>query len=176
MGRRPPGRAPADHALPDPPPLVRIGELAAKVKPELGGKFRLRTPNATHKSFLVGGKQMLAEGLANKELFVSLGFSEIMLDELGKTVVQFEEATETGNAGRRSHVGARADFEAVTTEIVGLVELLNTFNRYRFRDDPDLTAAWESTRNILGPSRGKPAAPPTEGGVTPPSGGITPAT
>lgn len=155
--------------------LVRVGEQAAKEKPELGGKFRLRTPNTTHKSFLVATKAMLADGMANKDLFVSLGLSEAMLDELGRAVTQFEDATEIGNAGRGGHIGARADLEAVASELLELVELLNTFNRYRFRDDPELAAAWDSARNVLGPVRPKPVVPPTEGAVTPPASGIAPA-
>jgi len=101
------------------------GELAAKEVPELVGKFRLRMPNATHKAFLVSTRAMLADGVANKDLLVKPGLSETMLGELGTAVGQFEVATESGNAGWRSHVGARADLGAVTEEILELVELLD---------------------------------------------------
>ena len=152
--------------------LVRVGEAAAKDRPELLGKFRLRMPNATHKAFLVSAKAMLADGIANKELFVSLGLSATMLDELANAVREFEEVSGSSRAGRTSHVGARADFETIAAELLEAVELLNTFNRRRFRNDSELAAAWESARNVLGPFRSKPAEPPTKGGVTPPSGGI----
>ena len=155
--------------------LVRIGEIAAKDRPELIGKFRLRNPNSTHKSFLISAKAMLAEGLANKDLFVGLGLSGLMLDELAKAISQFEEVTGSGAAGRTGHIGARADLDAVTGELLELVELLNTFNRYRFRNDAELAAAWESARNVLGPSRPKPEVPPTAGTGTPPSASIAPA-
>ena len=154
--------------------LVRVGELAAKEKPELGGKFRLRAQNSTHKSFLVAAKAMLAEGFANKELFLKLGLSQNMLDELSKEVVDFEGATETGNIGRSDHIGARADLDTVSLEILEVVELLNTFNRFRFRDAPDLAAAWESTRKVLGPVRGR-SAQPNNGKPEQPSGGVAPA-
>jgi hypothetical protein len=152
--------------------LVRAGELAAKEDPELAGKFRLRMPNATNKSFLVSTRAMLVDGVAKKDLLVRMGLSETMLGELGTAVGQFEVATESGHAGRRSHVGARADLEAVTNEILELVELLNTFNGYRFRSDPELAAAWESARTVVTLSRSKPKVTPTEGEVTPPSGGV----
>jgi len=155
--------------------LVRVGEAAAKQEPELAGKFRLRSPNATHKDFLVAAKAMLAEGVANKDLFVSLGLSAAMLDELGKAIAQFDEVTASGSAGRTDHIGARADLEAIAGEVLDLVELLNTFNLYRFRNDAELTPAWLSAREVLGPRRSKPVVPPTEGGVTPPSGEIAPA-
>jgi len=152
--------------------LVRAGELAARENPELTGKFRLRMPNATHKAFLISARAMLADGVANKDLLVSQGLSETMLGELDKAVGQFEVATDAGGAGRRDHIGARFDLEAVSNELLQVVELLNTFNSFRFRSDPELAAAWQSARTVFGASRPKPAAPPTEGGVTPPSGGV----
>jgi hypothetical protein len=152
--------------------LVRAGELAARENPELAGKFRLRLPNATHKAFLISARAMLADGVANKDLLVSQGLSEKMLGELGQAVGEFEATTDAGGIGRRNHIGARLDLEAVSNELVALVELLNTFNSHRFRSDPELAGMWESARTVFGPSRSKPAAPPTEGGVTPPAGGI----
>lgn len=155
--------------------LVRVGEAAAKDHPELVGKFRLRNPNSTHKSFLISAKAMLADGLANKDLFVSLGLSAAMLDELGKAITEFEEATTSGTAGRTGHIGARADLDSVTDELLELVELLNTFNRYRFRGDPELAAAWESARTVLGPGRARRETPAPEVGATPPVGDVAPA-
>ena len=156
--------------------LVRVGEAAAKQTPELVGKFRLRSFNATHKDFLVAARAMLAEGQANKAAFVGLGLSAAMLDELGVAIAQFQEVLETGNAGRRDHIGARADLAAVAGEIVEAVELLNTFNSHRFQDDPERRAAWDSARLILGSSRSRPPAPPpAEGTVTPAPGSIAPA-
>lgn len=128
--------------------LIRVGEAAAKERPELAERFRLPTIRATHKSFMVAVKAMLAEAVAAKDLFVGQGLSETPLDDLARMVTQFEEATETGNIGRRSHVGARADLAAVTGEVMDMVEWLDGLNRYRFRDDPELQAAWDSARNF----------------------------
>lgn len=155
--------------------LVRVGELAARDNPDLVGKFRLRMPNATNKAFLVSSKAMLADGLANKELFVRLGLSEAMFEDLGKAVAEFESATVVGSAGRSGHVGARVDLEAVSAELLEVVELLNTFNLYRFRELPQLTAEWENVRSMTAPFRTKPEAPAPQSGVTPPVGGIAPA-
>ena len=140
--------------------LVRVGEAAARDAPALAGKFRLRSRNATHKAFVISAKAMLADGVANQELFVGLGLSARMLDELGKAITQFDEVTQNGIGGRTGHIGARADLDAVALELLDLVELLNTFNGFRFQDNPELRAAWESARIVLGSSKSKPAAPP----------------
>lgn len=163
--------------------LVRVGELAAKDNAGLVGKFRLRMPNATNKAFLVSSKAMLADGLANKDLFVSLGLSAAMFEDLGKAVAEFEAATIAGSKGRSGHVGARVDLESVSGELLDLVELLNTFNRYRFRNEPQLTAEWDNVTSMVTPFRPKPevpvsqpdGTPVTSTGVTPPSGSVAPA-
>jgi hypothetical protein len=165
--------------------LVQAGVAAAKEKPELAGKFQLRSTSATNKAFLVSAKAMLADGQANKDLLVAQGLSSAMLDQLATALTQFEEASRDSKTARTSHVGARADLSAVTEEIVEVVNLLDTFNRFRFRDDPELAAAWESARTADRPFRrsprtngtpAAPAAPPVEGkDDTPPTGGLAPA-
>lgn len=44
---------------------------------------------------------------ANKELLVSLGLSDTLLDDLGQAVSQFEEAMASGHGGRVAHIRAR---------------------------------------------------------------------
>ncbi len=155
--------------------LVRVGEAASRQEPGLLGKFRLRGNNATHKAFIVSAKAMLADGVANKELFVGFGLSAAMLDDLGRAIAQFDVVIQSGSIARTDHIGARAHLDALSVEITEVVELLNTFNRYRFRDDPELAAAWGSARDILGPKRPK-SVPPTAGAEgTQPAGEVKPA-
>lgn len=155
--------------------LVRAGEQAAKEEPGLIGKFRLRAVEATHTQYLVSAKAMLRDGVANRDLLVKCGLSAAMLEDLGEVVGQYEAAIAEVSAGRQDHMGARVELEKVTAELMELVELLNTFNRYRFRDDSELTTAWESARYVRGPFgvRGKRSS--AEGGETPLSGGAPPA-
>ena len=53
------------------------------------------------------------------------------------------------------HVGARADLKAVAANISQQLRLLDKVVRYRFGDDADLMAAWESARNVAGPFKSK---------------------
>jgi len=150
--------------------LIRVGRAAAKQQPDLVGKFVTRNRNATHKDFLVAAKAMLAEAVANKARFVELGLSPTMLDELGKAIAQFEAVTTSGNAGRAGHIGARADLTAIAAEVVDTVATLNPFQLFRFEADPELSAAWLSAREVIGPSRPKVVTPPTGGEGAPPAG------
>jgi len=154
--------------------LIKTGELAAKERPELIGKFRIRSLRAPFTSYLISARKMLEEGIANKDLLASVGLSTAMLDELGSTIAQFETATRDVRTGRIAHVGARAELEAVTSEILDRVGQLNTFNQHRFKNDSEKLASWESVRSVVLPVRSN-GKPPAEGGVTPPSGEVAPA-
>ena len=59
----------------------------------------------------------------------------------------------------------------MTVEILVQVRLLDRLVRYRFGDDPELMAAWESARNVTGPFRTKVTPPEASDGVVPPKPG-----
>jgi hypothetical protein len=84
--------------------------------------------------------------------------SATLLDDLTAALGEFEQTLEAARAGRRDHVGASADLQAVTVEIAEQVRLLDGLVRYRFTANAELMAAWASARNVLGPfkSQGEP--------------------
>lgn len=149
--------------------LVKVGVVAAKGRVELDKEFRYPRGNASHRAFLTAAKGMLAKAETERELLVGQGMSATLLEDLGKAVSEFEATLEKSSAGRRDHVGARADLAAVTVEIMDLVRLLDGLVRYRFGDDPELMAAWLSARNVAGPFlRAKVTPPgPGDGNVAP---------
>jgi hypothetical protein len=110
---------------------------------------------------------MLAKAESQMDLLVSQGMSETLLDDLGKG---YEEKS---RSGRRDHVGARADLDTVTGEIMEQMRLLDGLVRHRLGRDSELMAAWESARNVPGPFRTKVSpAPPGSGVVPHNSGGV----
>lgn len=146
--------------------LSRVGGVVGKDTPEVAERFRLPLPNASYQTFLAAARGMLAEARKSKEQLAKMGLTEGILEELTKSVEEFEEATEAARTGRLGHVGARADLQAVTGDLVELVGVLDGVNRFRFREDPELLAAWESARNVVGPfkrSSEKPVAGPGSG-------------
>jgi hypothetical protein len=110
---------------------------------------------------------MLAEAESQRELLVKYGLLDSSIQSLSQSLTQFEQAVEQGNAGRRTHVGASAELEALAEELVQVVRLMDGANRYRFAEDAEALAAWESAINTFAPSRssGKPSP------ETPPAGG-----
>ena len=156
--------------------LAKVAEMATKERPDLAGKFALPLTTAPHKTFFTAASAMLARAVQEKDLLVGLGLGDTFLDDLARNVAEFDEVTTQAHEGRRSHVGARADLDAVTEEIRDLVVVLDGLNRARYRDDAELLAAWESARNVVGPFRSsKPSGSPPDTGVVPPEGGVAPA-
>lgn len=150
--------------------VVRVGEMVARERPELAGRFKAPEHSANNAVFLARAWDLLNLAKANQELLASHGLTSTQLDNLGSAVTRFEGSTEKANAGRREHVGARADLSSVTTDLLELVGLLEVLNHTRFHDDAELLASWESARNVAGPSRAK-SDQPEEGGTVPPADG-----
>jgi hypothetical protein len=145
--------------------LVQVAEVAAKGEPALAGHFVAAPRQAPHRTFLTAAKTLLAAATTHEALLVPQGLGERFVAELGTGVTTFEALSETIHAGRRDHVGARAELQAVSEEIGEVVRLLDGLNRARFDGQPELLAAWESARNVEGPFRAPreeaetPAAP-----------------
>src|SRR6058998_2141793 len=81
--------------------------------------------------------------------------SGTLVDDLATALAEFAKTLEATRAGRRDHVGASADLQAVTAEIHEQVRLLDGLVRYRFGDNAELMGAWASARNVLGPFRSR---------------------
>jgi hypothetical protein len=148
--------------------VVHYDELAARERPEPIGEFRLPSFNATHEAYLVAAKARRSDALANKELLVQLGMSEKIFEAFLPAVDQFEAAWNEVRLGPVGHVGARAELEKITNEFLEQIEVLDTHNRFRFNDSPELRPAWASIRSVPATTRAprvkQPAAeaPPTE--------------
>ena len=113
-------------------------------------------------------------GLGGEGAFVRLGLAEALLGELGQALTEFESMVNAFNAGRRKHIGARAELEAVMRDIGEVVRVLDGLNRYRFGADPNLMAVWNAAREVFGPFKPKPAGETPSDGATPHSGDIAP--
>ena len=146
--------------------LSAVGRVAARQNTELGAQFRLPATRATNQAFLTLARGMLTKATEQKDLLVSRGMSEQLLDDLAAALTAFEQTLEATRAARREHVGASADLDAVFSEISQQVRLLDGLVRYRFGDNAELMGAWASVHSVLGPFRTH-TEPQVGGGETP---------
>ena len=159
--------------------LRAVGAVAAKGNVEFAAHFRLPT-KSSHQAFLTAARQMLNTATARKDVLTAEGMSGTLLDDLTAKLAEFEKTLEAlrfaqgrlSRAGRREHVEASADLEAVSAEIAERVRMLDGLVRYRFGDNPALMEGWSSARDpslrsgrvVLGPFRSKAAQEPEAGG------------
>ena len=74
---------------------------------------------------------------------------------MGPIVIWFKNLTDA----RRAHIGASAELAAVAEELIQVVRLMDGLNRYRFADDANSLAEWESASNTVGRSGGRTGGP-----------------
>jgi hypothetical protein len=160
--------------------LARVAEAAATEAPDIFQKFRLTKEGVPYLAFRTAARGMLAEAESQKELLVKHGLLDSSIQTLAKSLTEFEQAVEQGNTGRRMHVGASAELQALAEELIQVVRLMDGTNRYRFSDDAEALAAWESASNTFAPARsggqavGRSGGQSTGGQADGRSGGPTP--
>jgi hypothetical protein len=135
--------------------LVTVAQVAAGEQPGVDDLFRLPATSASNQAFQVHSRKLLEHGQAHRELLGRHGLADKLLDDLGAALDEFEASVVAANEGRRNHVGARAELDAVSDDVVKLVQMLDGLNRYRFGDDAELLAAWESARRVVSGPRPK---------------------
>jgi hypothetical protein len=136
------------------PYLVAVGGVAARENLVLATTFRVPY-RASHMTFVTAVRNMLEKATAQKDLLLKQGMPPSLPEDLTAGLAEFERTLEASRAGRRDHVGARADLDAISVEVLDQVRVLDGLAKYRFADNAELMAAWFSVRNVLGPFRTK---------------------
>jgi hypothetical protein len=122
--------------------LGRVARVAEKEAPGLTQRFKVGLTGSTYLGFRAAARGMVAEAAARQELLIRHGLSTTVLDALSQGLDQFDAAVKQGTEGRRAHIGASADLDAVAAEIVQIVRVMDGLNRVRFTDDDELLPAW----------------------------------
>lgn len=138
--------------------VAEVGKSAAREVPELTQKFVFRPGTSTYLAFRTAARGMAAEATTHKDVLVKHGLAESVLENFLQALDQFDAAVDQGTEGRQAHVGASAELRAVADEVVQVVRVMDGLNRYRFLNDAERLAAWESASNVP-PSPRSPGAP-----------------
>lgn len=144
--------------------LAGISRAAAVSQPDLTVHRRLPRGRTSEPTFLTIARVAVAEALAHQEIFLKHGMPETLLPTMTAELDEYEAVVSRQRNGLATQVGAGAELEAVTGEIMGVVRHLDSLHRLRFRNDPELRAAWKSARNVAWPQPepAQPAAPAAE--------------
>ncbi len=153
------------------PPILdhvhQAAVAASKEVPELARKFRLPQSDGSYRAFRTAVGAMGDDAQSHKELLVRHGLAEPLLAGLTQGIQELDAATQQAGEGRRAHVGAGAELEAVVQELQQVVNVMDGLNRFRFANDAEKLAAWESASTLIVRGRGKSAESKPVGGTTP---------
>jgi len=155
--------------------LIRVAVVASKDVPELARTFQMPDDDS-YFAFRTAIGSMAEAARVHLDLLVRHGLVESLLTSLEQTIVQLDQATAEADEGRRAHVGASADLEVVSHDLMKLVKVMDGLNRFRFADVAEKLAAWESASKVISRSRAvRDQARPAEGTTPPVARQITPA-
>ena len=135
--------------------LRALGALVETENGELAVQFQFPPSNSSHQALVTAARGMLEKATAQKDVLLARGMPPALLEDLAAALGELEKTIEATRAGRRDHVGASADLNAVAAEIKKQVRALDGMVRYRFGDNAELMGAWRSARNVLGPFKTK---------------------
>jgi hypothetical protein len=150
--------------------LTRIAKAAARELPELEEKFAFRRDRVPYIVYRTTAQRMAAEAVTHKELLVKYGLADTAMQGLTQSLADLDAAMQEGVEGRLAHVAATAKLDALAGEVVELVQGMDGLNRFRFRDQPDMLAAWKSASAVVEVSPSKfPDAPAADAGEVKPA-------
>ena len=146
--------------------LVTVANAAAGEQPDLTREFRMPSTNASHMLYRTVARTLLDKGVAGRELLLKHGLGETLLDDLRQAVDELDASVEETVESKQRHILARSELRTLSDEVMQLVGILDGINRYRFAREPQLLAAWDRAKHVVGGSQ-------VEGPVTAPEGAVT---
>jgi hypothetical protein len=136
--------------------LAMLALVAAQEEPGLAGGITRPRPKLSHRAYLTRARVVANTFATHRALLTRYGMTDDLLTHLFAALDGFEQALREKNAGRAAHVGARADLEAVTADIMLMIGRLDALNQFYYRNNAEALAAWRSARDVIW--RQKPAA------------------
>ena len=130
--------------------LVTVANAAADEEPELTREFRMPAGNASHMAYRTVARTLLEKGVAQRELLLKHGLGETLLDDLRAAVDELDASIEETVESKQRHILARRRLRTLSDEVMRLVGVLDGINRYRFAREPELLAAWERAKHVVG--------------------------
>jgi hypothetical protein len=154
--------------------LATVGKVAKREQHELGSLFRFKPEASSLLAVRTAAGNMLANAETHREVLVKYGLSVPVLERFGRLLQQFDAAVAMGDAGRARHIGATQELHTIAAEIVRTVRVMDGSNRRRFKNDPNLLAAWINASTIVRAPQVSDGQDGT-GGTASPAGDVRPA-
>lgn len=145
-------------------PLRQLAGIARGLDPghaQLAAQLMQPVSQHSRAEFQAVAESILTVVEANNAALAGVGMAEGTVQDLRALLGAYAEARQEADAGRRAHVGARAELRATFLDTGRILRQLDGMVTYRHRDEPELLAAWKSARNVAWPlpEAAKPVKP-----------------
>ncbi|MBA2627207.1 MAG: hypothetical protein H0U85_04290 [Gemmatimonadales bacterium] len=84
---------------------------------------------------------------------------DVVAVPLKEELAEFDLAVEREIKGRAKHIAASAEQEVVADRVVSIVRVMDGLNRFRFRTQPGMLAAWKAASRVRPDRPGEAEAP-----------------
>jgi hypothetical protein len=145
--------------------LFGIARAAERDHPEVAVHRRRPGRSANEVTLLTSARVAVDEATTITELLGGYGLTSELLSTLTADLDTYEAALARQRNALTTQVGASAELDDVIDDIMGVVRNLDALHRVRFRNNPDLRAAWKSARNVAWPAAAPTTTKPADGNV-----------
>lgn len=145
--------------------LLTVGKVVAKVNPAVTVPTRGVRPRTSDAVFLATAGAAVAEAESFREAFIQAGMPEDLPARTLVILAKLETAILRQRDARAQQVACGIELDGIAREGMEVLRVLDALMRLRFRNSPDLLAAWKSSRNVAYVS-----PPPADEAGTPEAG------
>jgi hypothetical protein len=147
--------------------LMTIARQAAHRFPDISVHRGVPLSRCGEADFIATARVALTSATTLLETLAPFGLSEELLASITQGLDAYKAAVDRKRDALGSRVGAQADLVSVAHEIMGVVASLDAVHAVRFKNSPELMAAWRSARNVPWPGNGTAEeVPPTAPAVS----------
>ncbi len=140
-------------------PIARVAAAARKEVPELAKLPAVPKVNGNLQDYRAAAQVIAEQAIAQREVLVRHGLATTLPEDLTAALTRLDELSLQVHAGRRAHVGGREKLADIGRQILAVVRQIDGMNLYRFRNDPELRAAWRSAKRVSWPAPPEKAEP-----------------
>lgn len=132
--------------------IARIGAFALRDDARTASRFVAPKCKASNAAFLVHTTSLLEVAREHQDALIRNGLPRAQLGELAAALGEFRAAAAQVQASEQEQRQARTACAATLDEVLQMLDVLDAFNRGRFRDDAAMLRMWEDLRTIERPA------------------------
>ncbi len=137
-----------------------LAEAATEEQPDLAVRIRVPRLRAPQPNFVTATRVAVTQAREVEPILKGYGLPDTLLTEISAAADRLESTEAVKEAGRNAHVGATADLDKISGDVMRLMRQLDKLQRHRFRGDAERLAAWKRARNLPNPRREKAVEEP----------------